>query len=62
MIDASMQALFFLDRVKIEVSRYDSSKGRIIYRLRNKSYLICSKKLLITSFSSVQKEKITSFS
>nr|YP_010286996.1 translation initiation factor 1 [Limnobium laevigatum]UKT61016.1 translation initiation factor 1 [Limnobium laevigatum] len=24
------------DRVKIEVSRYDSTKGRIIYRLRNK--------------------------
>nr|YP_010490079.1 translation initiation factor 1 [Koenigia lichiangensis]UWM11208.1 translation initiation factor 1 [Koenigia campanulata var. fulvida]UWM11720.1 translation initiation factor 1 [Koenigia lichiangensis] len=23
------------DRVKIEVSRYDSSRGRIIYRLRN---------------------------
>lgn len=25
------------DRVKVEVSRYDSSKGRIIYRLRNRS-------------------------
>nr|UHA56650.1 translation initiation factor 1 [Argophyllum nullumense] len=24
------------DRVKIEVSRYDSTRGRIIYRLRNK--------------------------
>nr|ATQ37444.1 translational initiation factor 1 [Plagiobothrys nothofulvus] len=24
------------DRVKIEVSRYDSTGGRIIYRLRNK--------------------------
>jgi len=24
------------DRVKIEVSRYDSTKGRLIYRLRNK--------------------------
>nr|YP_009433346.1 translational initiation factor 1 [Zostera marina]YP_010193484.1 Translational initiation factor [Zostera nigricaulis]YP_010193655.1 Translational initiation factor [Zostera japonica]YP_010205226.1 translational initiation factor 1 [Chorda filum]YP_010574301.1 Translational initiation factor [Zostera muelleri]ATD85256.1 translational initiation factor 1 [Zostera marina]QZQ52704.1 Translational initiation factor [Zostera nigricaulis]QZQ52875.1 Translational initiation factor [Zostera japon len=24
------------DRVKIEISRYDSTKGRIIYRLRNK--------------------------
>ena len=24
------------DRVKIEVSRYDSSKGRIIYRLPHK--------------------------
>nr|YP_010598633.1 translational initiation factor 1 [Koenigia nummulariifolia]WAL02668.1 translational initiation factor 1 [Koenigia nummulariifolia] len=24
------------DRVKIEVSRYDSSRGRIISRLRNK--------------------------
>lgn len=24
------------DKVKIEVSRYDSSRGRIIYRLRNK--------------------------
>ena len=24
------------DRVKVEVSRYDSTKGRIIYRLRNK--------------------------
>nr|YP_010314364.1 translation initiation factor 1 [Cyphostemma humile]UNA63929.1 translation initiation factor 1 [Cyphostemma humile] len=24
------------DRVKIEVSRYDSTKGRIIYRIRNK--------------------------
>ncbi|KAJ1381507.1 Translation initiation factor IF-1 [Sesbania bispinosa] len=23
------------DRVKVEVSRYDSSKGRIVYRLRN---------------------------
>nr|YP_009563437.1 initiation factor 1 [Bruinsmia styracoides]QAV59045.1 initiation factor 1 [Bruinsmia styracoides] len=23
------------DRVKIEVSRYDSTRGRIIYRLRN---------------------------
>ncbi|KAL5816689.1 hypothetical protein ACOSQ3_025067 [Xanthoceras sorbifolium] len=25
------------DRVKVEVSRYDSSKGRIIYRIRNKT-------------------------
>ncbi|XP_044477256.1 translation initiation factor IF-1, chloroplastic-like [Mangifera indica] len=25
------------DKVKVEVSRYDSSKGRIIYRLRNRS-------------------------
>ncbi|XP_061368349.1 translation initiation factor IF-1, chloroplastic [Gastrolobium bilobum] len=25
------------DRVKVEVSRYDSSKGRIVYRLRNTS-------------------------
>nr|ADI88613.1 translational initiation factor 1 [Dioscorea esquirolii]ADI88616.1 translational initiation factor 1 [Dioscorea pentaphylla]ADI88622.1 translational initiation factor 1 [Dioscorea kamoonensis]ADI88625.1 translational initiation factor 1 [Dioscorea melanophyma]ADI88637.1 translational initiation factor 1 [Dioscorea menglaensis]ADI88640.1 translational initiation factor 1 [Dioscorea delavayi] len=25
------------DRVKIEVSRYDSTKGRIIYRLHNKN-------------------------
>nr|UDF85199.1 translation initiation factor 1 [Pittosporum anomalum]UDF85454.1 translation initiation factor 1 [Pittosporum crassicaule]UDF85963.1 translation initiation factor 1 [Pittosporum ralphii]UDF86048.1 translation initiation factor 1 [Pittosporum rigidum]UDF86303.1 translation initiation factor 1 [Pittosporum umbellatum] len=25
------------DRVKIEVSRYDSTRGRIIYRLRNKN-------------------------
>nr|YP_010267555.1 translational initiation factor 1 [Rhodiola bupleuroides]YP_010267640.1 translational initiation factor 1 [Rhodiola calliantha]UIF94165.1 translational initiation factor 1 [Rhodiola bupleuroides]UIF94250.1 translational initiation factor 1 [Rhodiola calliantha]UPY85615.1 translational initiation factor 1 [Rhodiola bupleuroides]UYL23313.1 translational initiation factor 1 [Rhodiola bupleuroides] len=24
------------DRVKIEVSRYDSTRGRIIYRIRNK--------------------------
>nr|YP_009871837.1 translational initiation factor 1 [Calligonum ebinuricum]YP_010003344.1 translational initiation factor 1 [Calligonum leucocladum]QKS33607.1 translational initiation factor 1 [Calligonum ebinuricum]QKS33693.1 translational initiation factor 1 [Calligonum ebinuricum]QKS33779.1 translational initiation factor 1 [Calligonum ebinuricum]QKT27144.1 translational initiation factor 1 [Calligonum leucocladum] len=24
------------DRVQIEVSRYDSTRGRIIYRLRNK--------------------------
>nr|YP_009774785.1 InfA [Symphoricarpos orbiculatus]YP_010044180.1 translation initiation factor 1 [Symphoricarpos sinensis]AKZ21883.1 translation initiation factor 1 [Symphoricarpos occidentalis]QJA14273.1 InfA [Symphoricarpos orbiculatus]QPF22819.1 translation initiation factor 1 [Symphoricarpos sinensis]URQ21442.1 translational initiation factor 1 [Symphoricarpos orbiculatus] len=24
------------DRVKVEVSRYDSTRGRIIYRLRNK--------------------------
>nr|YP_010617768.1 translation initiation factor 1 [Ophiopogon chingii]WAW82366.1 translation initiation factor 1 [Ophiopogon chingii] len=24
------------DRVKIEISRYDSTRGRIIYRLRNK--------------------------
>lgn len=24
------------DRVRVEVSRYDTSKGRIIYRLRNK--------------------------
>nr|YP_009450090.1 translational initiation factor 1 [Burmannia championii]ANK36287.1 translational initiation factor 1 [Burmannia championii] len=24
------------DRIKIEVSRYDSTRGRIIYRLRNK--------------------------
>ncbi|KAL2942457.1 Translation initiation factor IF-1 chloroplastic [Bienertia sinuspersici] len=24
------------DRVKIKVSRYDSTRGRIIYRLRNK--------------------------
>nr|YP_009571721.1 translation initiation factor 1 [Portulaca grandiflora]QBC69324.1 translation initiation factor 1 [Portulaca grandiflora]UOX27417.1 translational initiation factor 1 [Portulaca grandiflora] len=24
------------ERVKIEVSRYDSTKGRIIYKLRNK--------------------------
>nr|YP_010758001.1 translation initiation factor 1 [Canarium odontophyllum]WEU79405.1 translation initiation factor 1 [Canarium odontophyllum] len=24
------------DRIKIEVSRYDSNGGRIIYRLRNK--------------------------
>nr|YP_010267453.1 initiation factor 1 [Nymphaea atrans]UIF94053.1 initiation factor 1 [Nymphaea atrans] len=25
-----------IDSVKIEVSRYDSTRGRIIYRLRNK--------------------------
>uniref|UniRef100_A0A2P2NIV2 Translation initiation factor IF-1, chloroplastic n=1 Tax=Rhizophora mucronata TaxID=61149 RepID=A0A2P2NIV2_RHIMU len=25
------------DRVKVEVSRYDSSRGRIVYRLRNKA-------------------------
>ncbi|CAL0328888.1 unnamed protein product [Lupinus luteus] len=25
------------DRVKVEVSRYDSSKGRIVYRIRNTS-------------------------
>ncbi|KAL3566243.1 hypothetical protein D5086_031658 [Populus alba] len=24
------------DRVKVEVSRYDSSRGRIVYRLRNR--------------------------
>nr|YP_010168352.1 translation initiation factor IF-1 [Gilliesia graminea]QRZ01629.1 translation initiation factor IF-1 [Gilliesia graminea] len=24
------------DRVKIEINRYDSTRGRIIYRLRNK--------------------------
>nr|NP_054387.1 translation initiation factor 1 [Epifagus virginiana]P30070.1 RecName: Full=Translation initiation factor IF-1, plastid [Epifagus virginiana]AAA65861.1 translation initiation factor [Epifagus virginiana] len=26
------------DKVKIEVSRYNSTRGRIIYRLRNKYY------------------------
>ncbi|KAL2494454.1 S1-like domain-containing protein [Forsythia ovata] len=26
------------DRVKIEISRYDSTRGRIIYRLRNKDW------------------------
>ena len=25
------------DRVRVEVSRYDTSKGRIIYRIRNKT-------------------------
>ncbi|KMT11624.1 hypothetical protein BVRB_5g109380 [Beta vulgaris subsp. vulgaris] len=28
------------DRVNIEVSRYDSTRGRIIYRLRNKDSTI----------------------
>ncbi|RZC57996.1 hypothetical protein C5167_005318 [Papaver somniferum] len=28
------------DKVKIEVSRYDSTRGRIIYRLRNKIRMI----------------------
>lgn len=35
-IRRSLIRILLGDRVKIEISRYDSTRGRIIYRLRNK--------------------------